>query len=165
MRKLAAVMLAVAGLWTTAGPAGATHVASGNTCGFWSVTDSTAEPGVQFGQISGGPVTATNTPATVTVKCTLQVGSATHSGVDNATVAATGSQSATVPATFVNYLWDVGLPVYLCTEWTVTDVSGTATYYYDGATFSTSSAVSCVQATGPIGPTNFFFVSPTSTTV
>ena len=144
-------------------PAWATHVATGQTCALTSALDPVAEPDVQTGHVTGGTATATVVGATIAIRCTVQVGAtgATHAGPDAATASSMPGQSTTLLATVVSYVAPFPGPVFLCTEWTVTDPSATTyTYYYDPSIpgFSTSASVPCVTATGPTGPAQAYTV-------
>src|SRR3712207_8743362 len=102
MKKLAVALMrriVFAGLAATlaiavpAAPAHATHIATGQTCGFGSADDPTW-PGVQVGQIEGGPVTAAAPGAQVQVVCTIQVNQPHHHHADAAVPTNTGTQTA-----------------------------------------------------------------------
>ena len=98
-------------------------------------------------QLTGGPLVAGAVGAPISLKCTLQLGTAnsTHAGAD-AAVADSGPsvQVAVVPPTPVSI--DVAdRPAYVCTEATVDGV----TYYLDatfGVGWTTSPAGACDRA-------------------
>jgi hypothetical protein len=159
MRTSLVVLLVAGGLGAVTPPVHANHVLVGTTCGFWSVTNLVVEADTQSGFMTGA-ANATVTPATVTVTCTIQVGSAnsTHAGADSATSQESGSQAASVSSPIPGYTWSSPLPVYVCTQWDVTLTSGSTTYYYDAANlgFSTSSAVGCETGNSlTIGPVTY----------
>ena len=140
----------------------ATHVATGQTCALTSALNILVEPDVQSGHVIGGTATATVVGTTIAIRCTVQVGAAgaTHAGPDAVTVSSTPGQTTTLPPTAVSYNATFPGPVFLCTEWTVSDPFGTTTYYYDASVpaFSTSASDPCVAATGPVGPGQIYTV-------
>ena len=154
----AAAVLLLAGSLAYAAPAGATP--AGRRCALQSVTDPTVAHGeTQSGHTSGGPIAddATST-ATVTLRCTIQVGAAnsTHAGVDAAFGASSGTGAAVVAAVTVAYVLPEGQPVYLCSEVTV---DGMTSYWDEVAgAWSSNSAASCDEAVvqevlpGPFAP-------------
>ena len=122
-------------------------VADPGRCSFLAVEDPTLPgSGIFSGVIAGGPVVSDVVGATISIRCTLQVGAAasTHAGADSA-VASSGSstQAAVLLPTLVAYFAPPGAPIYVCTAVTI---NGT-TYYSNGSGWSTSTAASCQLAT------------------
>lgn len=159
--------LAVGCAWPAA-PVWANHVATGQTCGLSSMYV-TGGPDQQNGYVSGGPVTAAEPGAVVTIRCTVQVGAvgATHDGPDAAFASFMQVQSATLPPSGILYLASAGQLVYLCTEWRVHTATGVGTYYFDSPTrvFSTSPSAACVLALDLRPATQGYAVSPESASV
>ena len=128
--------------------------AAGAPCRFTSITDPTVENGqTQVGQINAGPIAALAPGATVTITCTIQVGSAnsTHAGTDSSAKVSSKAtpQVAAIPPTSndapntVSYVSPEGQPVYMCTE---INIDGT-TYYWDATTATQGPA-----GNGPVTP-------------
>jgi hypothetical protein len=140
MKKIAIATLALGAVVSSFGTVTA-HAAvvdgpSGLLCGFSSVTDPGTEGGdVQTGELDAGPLLAVDNatpPAaqTGTVKCTIQVGGATHAAPDNgASASASGTGVIVLPATLVSYNSPANVPVYLCTQFTYSN--GTTIYFDD----------------------------------
>lgn len=122
--------------------------AAGLTCGLVAVTDLTGEPDVHVGVLFGGPLAPTSPLlATVSVKCSVQVGAAasTHAGADNASASSLlPLPGANAAAGLVQYVIDEGQPLFVCTQVTVNGQD----FYWNAATlsWSTSSAVPCKEA-------------------
>lgn len=126
-------------------------VADGKRCGLASATDPTIEEGaVQTGIITGGPLVATAPGATISMRCTVQVGmsNSTHAGADSCSAAtAPQLQSTALPPTLCTYAAPEGQPVFLCTEVTVNGM----TWYWDGnppgtGSWTPSSLGACLEA-------------------
>lgn len=148
-RKLARVAVAATafGSATLAVAPPAQAQAEGVRCGLTSAADPTAEADIYTGELHGGPLTVTADPtASITLKCTVQVGATgqVHAGPDAASASASGTGTAVLPPTAVSYAAPPSADVYLCTEVNVNGV----TYYYDEANgiWSQSSSASCVLA-------------------
>ena len=125
------------------------HAGRSGPCSFSAATDPTVENDATYaGLMEGGPIADETQPgATITLTCTIQVGSAnsTHAGANSVSCAGTGTGVAEV-ACQASYVAPEGHPVYLCAEKTV---NGT-TYYWDAANgaWSSSSGVICGEAIG-----------------
>jgi hypothetical protein len=104
----------------------------GVLCSLSSVTDPNAEGGAtQFGEVHGGPlalVDDSGAPGSGTLVCTLQVGEATHVGVDQAGASAHGVGVVVLPPSTISYALPSDAEVFLCTSFV--DDSG-ATLYWD----------------------------------
>lgn len=97
-------------------------------------------------QMTGGPLIADAVGAAISMRCTLQLGTAnsTHADADAAVVNSLPStQVAAIPPTPVSVAID-NQKAYVCTQATV----GTTTYYLDdvAGTWSTSNTVACGSA-------------------
>lgn len=156
MKKVVLALALVPALLLPAAPAGAAHEPFGRFCSFASIPDPAGPPGVQTGEIDGGPVVVADfadlvaNPVHVTLKCSIQVDSeihsALHSAPDAASASGSGVVAAVVPPTLVSYEAGPDQYVVMCTEFAVTDAHGqTTNLYYDSGSgeFSTSPDSSC----------------------
>lgn len=134
--------------------------AEGLLCSFTSTTDPVSEPDTQTGEIEGGPLTATSTDpnapsadpsASMTLKCTVQVGAtgATHVGPDAASASASATGVVVLAPTTISYALPEDSSVYLCTQVTVNG----SVYYYDetNGVWSMSASVDCALAISQSG--------------
>lgn len=99
---------------------------TGLVCKFTSTSDPSAE-GNHTGELSGGPLFADEPGAQIALRCTIQVGEATHTAPDAAIATSpTTLAFAVVAPQAVTFTAPPGTPVYLCTEATV---NGQPRYY------------------------------------
>lgn len=168
IKKIAkiAVMAVAIGTVQLTGAAPAQAHPSGILCGFTSITDPNGEPGTQTGEVDGGPLVeadldadppTVDATASLTLKCTIQVGAtgSTHLGPDSASASASASGVVVLGPTTISYSAAVGLDVFLCTQVTV---NGEIHYYnsIDGE-WSLDASVGCALAIsqevdpGPVG--------------
>lgn len=151
MIKQAAIAALAFGGATLSAPA---QAQTGRLCGFLAATDPTVQNGqTQSGILNGGPVSSADADAlgeavaTISLKCTIQVGAANanHDGADAASAAGNPSLAvAYVNPTLVSFVSPPGQPVYLCSQVTV---NGQVRYYNPvTAAFSVSPNTPCLEA-------------------
>lgn len=143
-RALLAVALVVAFL-----PPATAHAAiAGLTCGMDTSDDPTgvlANPDTQVGFVTAGPVLAASLPfvddntaldlATIAIHCSVRINGTGFANDFDSTVVSVSSPTATsgyLPPTQVQY--PDADAIWLCTNWTITDTSGTVTLYADSQT-------------------------------
>ena len=110
-------------------------------CTMASTTDPTVEGSVQTGTLSGAYTDVDNPTGSVSLKCTLQIWSPSHSGADAVSATGSGTGTAILPPTQISYVAPEGSDVYVCAE---RSVNGTTSYWdaTNGA-WSSSNAVDC----------------------
>jgi hypothetical protein len=120
----------------------------GVLCGLVSTTDPMLDDGaVQTGFVFAGPAGIVDATSG-TLVCTVQVGVATHDGLDDAGAGVAGAGVVALAPTMVSYNLPPHVPVYYCSAF-VPDGGGPTLYWADtndptvlGA-WSTSAGVSC----------------------
>ncbi|HWL35253.1 MAG TPA: hypothetical protein VNQ77_03585 [Frankiaceae bacterium] len=132
LRGTILTMLAAAA--ALAPPAAAAGPPEGRPCSFL-VTDGGSE--TWTGYLAGGPVTAAG--AAVSLRCTIHVGNAAHTGPSVAEASAGPAPGVVAVATLVSYAADPGATHAVCTEATV---AGTA-WYWDGDAWTTDPGAGC----------------------
>ena len=116
---------------------------TGRACSFVGYSVYTSP--IDYVVINGGPLAAAAQGATISLRCTLQVGwaNAAHAGADAVSVSSApdSTRVTAVPPTPANYAIPGDAPYFLCTEATV---DGT-TYFRNGwdTTWSTNSGTPC----------------------
>jgi hypothetical protein len=138
---LAAVATAAIGLTgTSQATPPVSPVANGTRCSYAAIDDPSGEPDHMLGFVTGGPLTASLPAATISMRCTIQVGgaNATHAGADSCSADSDPSLQVTeLPATPCHYIRPAGVPVFICTQATINGM----TWYWDAT----------VAVQGPVG--------------
>ena len=162
MRELL-LAAAVSATVLSGAPAGAqAPTTAGNLCDFASI-ERPGEPGVQVGEIDGGPLVVADlsdlvaNPVSATLTCSIHVGwdNWNHAGPVAVSASATGAVVVTLPPTVVSYRLIPDEGWSFCTALTVTDAHGDTQHLYWHEweqEFSTSNTVPCYQPWGPPPP-------------
>ena len=143
---------------------------SGFLCGFSSISNPTAEPGTQTGEIDGGPlviVDAEGNTGEGTLTCTIQVNQGTHAGTGVSVSGQSTNSVVVIPPSVVSYQAGEEDVVFLCTEFDPGAPGGNDSLYFHSSNdpaveghWSLDPTSACAQATSAGGGDIFDPIEP-----